>query len=237
MRIHGPLPTAPPGPSAAAAVAKDQPDACSASGALLLVELFFGQVVGSEFSPDRFERRSYRFYQIPWLHVQLSPVLRSDISNDLERYLRRKKLIRAAPVCKRWDPLDVSAALTFQPSKGQAIVLCRYLDQRDDQRNLWWLEWTRAHPELAKPLWSAVQQAAELQAYFVLPELFELAALAADPTIFSAQIDQVLAQRYGELAEDYSAVGQLDEAQRFQAVARARASAAAELSSGTEEYP
>ncbi len=191
-------------------------------GGLLLFELFFGQVVGSEFSPDRFERRRYRFYQIPWLEVQFSPVARTDISNDLERYLRRKKLIQVAPVSQRWDPVNVSAALTLRPGKGQAIVLCRYLDQQDDQRDLWWLEWTKAHPELARPLWSAVQEAADLQAYFVLPALFELAAQAKDPATLSAQIDGELAQQYGELAQDYAAIGQSANAQRFRAAAQTR---------------
>jgi len=38
----------------------------------------FGMVVGEEFSPDKFARRSFIYYEIPLLGIQVSPVYRDD---------------------------------------------------------------------------------------------------------------------------------------------------------------
>ena len=192
--------------------------------ALVSLEFLFGRVSGSEFSPDRFERRSFLFYQVPWFQLQISPVVRKDKSNKLEVYLRRKMLISAPRQSRRWDVVSVRSATQTQRRYGQASVLCRYLDQLNDRGNLWWLDWSQEHPDLAKPLWEAVQQAANLEAYFFVPELFDLAMLAEDATTFSVTLDQRLAQRYAELAEDYRASGRSADAQKYAAVARQRRS-------------
>ena len=188
-------------------------------GVLFLLVMTFGQVTGLEFSPDRFERRSFVYYQIPLLKLQISPVLRDNVSNDLERHIRRQKLISGPPRSRRWDVVSVSFGAEASPREGPAQVLCRYLDQ-SDERDLWWLQWSRAHPELAGPFWSAIQQAAQLNAYFLIPEMFDLAVHAKDPTDFCEQLDELLTRRYTEVARDYQALGRTAEAQRLFAAAR-----------------
>ena len=141
------------------------------------------------------------FFQIPWVQLQISPVFRDDVTNELEAHLRRQRLIAARAVSGRWDVITLRAGVT--PTNGQALILCRYLDQRDEQRQLRWLDWTRQHPDVAKSFWAAVQQAAILEAYYLVPELFERAAAAGDPGSFAVELDRWLSASYAALGDDY----------------------------------
>ncbi len=171
---------------------------------ILLLELLFGGVAGAEFAPDRFERRLFYFHQIPWFELQVTPVQRNSISNDLEDHLRRQRLIAPVPA-RRWDVVTVRSGATL--TEGQAQILCRYLDEQDKQGKLRWLEWTHERPDCALPFWAAVQQAAQLEAYYIMPDLFDFAAAAADDDdVFRQQLDQLLTRLYAELGDDYRAL-------------------------------
>ena len=213
-----------------------------ALGALIFLELAFGRVTGSEFSPDRFERRTFTYYQIPWLQVQISPAIRDDVTNELERYVRRKKLISASPVSRQWDVVSLSFAADRGAENGQAQILCRYLDLQDAERNPWWLKWSQEHPEHAQSLWEAVQQAAQLDAYFFVPELFDLALRTEDADEFSRQLNAWLTQQYSELAADCHAAGRTIEAEKYQGAAETRADrvsrqGSAEVPPSTKAFP
>jgi hypothetical protein len=187
---------------------------------LFLLELLLGGVGGTEFAPDRFERRAFYFHQIPWVQLQVTPVQRHDTTNDLEHHLRRQRLIAPGPP-RRWDLVTVYAGAGL--TQGQAQILCRYLDQRNAEGKLRWLEWTNQQPELALPFWAAVQQAAQLEAYCLVPELFALAEHPpGESGAFRQQLDQLLARLYGELGDDYRAVEQPALAARCYAAALER---------------
>jgi hypothetical protein len=181
--------------------------------------LLFGQVSGTEFSPNRFRRRRFDFLQIPVIKLQISPVMRDDATNELEKYLRRKGLITQRATVNRWDVVSRTSGSMLQ--QGDANILIRYLDLKNEDRKFLWLEWTKQHPELAAPFWAAVHEAAVLQAYFFVPELFELAAASEgqDADQFVRALDDLLADHYARLAEDVRQLGQLEWADRYYAAA------------------
>ena len=63
-----------------------------------LATVLFGHVTGEEFCPSTFARRSFHYLEIPLLHVQVSPISRSDATQTLERTLQSQGYIPAAPV-------------------------------------------------------------------------------------------------------------------------------------------
>src|SRR5262245_30912417 len=55
----------------------------------------FGMVTGVEFSPNAFERRSFYYYEVPILGIQIWPVVRTDTTGALEKHLATNKLVPA----------------------------------------------------------------------------------------------------------------------------------------------
>jgi len=163
----------------------------------------FGMVLGYEFSPDLFQRRQFVYYQLPLLRIQVTPVFRDAISNDLERHLSRSGAVPLSGV-PRWDVVDTRPGA--KGPRGDAAILCTFLDLRDDDGDLVWLKWTQEHPELAREFWPHVAQVARDGAYYLVPDLFELVAPARD----AGRLRQQIAAR---LAEDYAQLGDVQRQQ------------------------
>lgn len=162
-------------------------------GALII--LIFGRMTLTEFAPSTFKRRSFTYFQIPLINQQITPTVRSDDSTALERYLRGANLVRVSVNANaRWDVISVGT------EDGAAEILTTYMDILEGTPLQ---DWSKAHPEMAQCLWAAVQEAAELQAYELTPDLFEMASSATDAQVFCRQINQWLITSYDELAADY----------------------------------
>ena len=169
--------------------------------------MLFGAVRGEEFSATTFSRRSFVFYRIPVLKIQVTPVVRSSTTNALEAHLTTnlfpaveslavesppvesdqqhgddedndKQRSRAKAAAQRWDIVRLTPL--SRPSEfGSAYCLCAYLD-REQGGKLKWLSWTKAHPKLAQALWPVVRQAAMDRRYFCVPDLMTAAEQAAN---------------------------------------------------------
>ena len=63
----------------------------------------FGLVVGEEFAPDTFQRRSYWYYELPLIGLKVTPVKRKVSRNQLENMLIAKKYITMTTPPDRWD--------------------------------------------------------------------------------------------------------------------------------------
>lgn len=172
-----------------------------------LIVVQYGVVVGEEFSPDRFQRRSYHYFEIPLFHVQITPLERNDRTNDLELYLAKQKLIPAGAAKPRWDLATLSRG-DMEGAPRDAEILCRYLDLTDDEGNLVWLAWTKEQPDLAKTFWPAVADVARQGAYFLAPDLFHLAEQVSEPTALQQQLARRLSRRYEELGRVQQRLGQ-----------------------------
>ncbi len=161
----------------------------------------FGFISGEEFSPDTFSRRTFYYYQIPLIQLQVYPIDRKDATNALERYLRAKKYVPVKKTGKpRWDPVFTSRAQVVI-AQGDAAILCAYLDTEDKgSGDLYWQKWTKDHPKVARILWPAVADVASQRLYWFTPDMLELAKYAADANVFGRELDRMLARKYSDLA-------------------------------------
>ncbi len=165
----------------------------------------FGGVSGEEFSPHTFQRRHFSYYEIPLIHLQITPVSRDQSTNPLESYLATDILVQSA-VEPRWDL--VWARHGAQSSEfGDANILCAYLDARDGNGDLLWKTWSEKNPQLAKTLWTTVAGLAMQQLYLLVPDVFVLATQATDAASLEQNIGQRLADRYELLARTQAQSG------------------------------
>lgn len=165
--------------------------------------LYFGFVQGQEFAADSFSRRQFSFYEIPLIRLQVTPIDRQDVTNDLELYLIAQKLVvdlKKPPAAKRWDLVIAERGLVPEArrlvSQGDARILCEYLDASDDKGNRIWLDWSKQHLEAAKVVWPAVGKVAGQELYAFAPELLVLARDTSDPKQVQAELDSYLAEKY-----------------------------------------
>jgi hypothetical protein len=188
--------------------------------AVLIATLLFGQHGGEEFCPDTFTRRSFFYFQIPLLGIQVTPIFRDDTTNSLENYLVAGKFVTRMPTDKpRWD-LVTSLSAGSRVVRGDAEILCIYLDMADEKRRLIWQAWSDSNPESATVLWPLVAQLARQQLYLLLPELFELANAESDPKTLAQKLDRSLGRQYGRLAEIQQKLGNRERARELQNLAR-----------------
>jgi hypothetical protein len=166
---------------------------------IFIATIAFGVVSGEEFSPGTFARRSFIYYEIPLIGLQITPIGRDDETNTLESYLCAQKLVPVNKSTKpRWD-LVYAQRSGMEVFQGDAAILCAYLDAEDKEGDLYWKTWTENHPKLAKTLWPAVARVASQQLYIFTPEMFQLAKAANDPDSFSRELDRMLAGKYTHL--------------------------------------
>jgi hypothetical protein len=182
---------------------------CSLGGVAVigLAILIFGGVTGVEFSPDGFQRRWFYYHEIPLLRIQVWPISRSDLTNDLQTHLLSEKLVPPTKPegAQRWHLVSVSRIGGSRT--GDAQILCSYLDSYRPQGDLVWLDWTKKHPDLAKVLWPAIAELAAEQLYVFVPELIDLAKSAQGEADLQARTDLILAERYGQLADAQQELG------------------------------
>jgi tetratricopeptide (TPR) repeat protein len=186
----------------------------SALGALVVGILMFGNVIGSEFSPNQFDRREYFYYRIPLVRLQVTPVYRNGSTNDLERHIRAQPYIPKEPQSSpRWDVVR-TACNGVETGRGDAEILCNYLDSTVDGGQLRWLQWSQQHPNLAKHLWPAVAKLAQQNLYILVPGLFQLAANAdtKKPDEFKRRLDATLSLEYQRLGDHHRELEEYEQA-------------------------
>jgi hypothetical protein len=158
---------------------------------IYFITLVFGAVRGHEFAPDTFSRRDFRYYELPLVHLQVSPVRRTVKRNELCRHLIKTGLIAEKASVSRWD-LVAAARGERQLSGGDASILWRYLEATDTDGISYWLRWTKQHPKLAKVLWPKVAQAAREELYVLIPEMFRAAWSREDPDNLQNELNAIL---------------------------------------------
>ena len=166
---------------------------------VFILTLMFGRVSGEEFSPTDFERRSFHYYELPIVGVQVWPLKRFDIDSDLHDHLQLKQLLPKSTDEPRWDLVRGYRGNTTV-EKGDAAFLCDYLDLRNYQGENVWLAWTQAHPQFAQAFWPRIHHLAQQELYIFMPDLFEFAlnAKQADADDFAPALQARLANKYYE---------------------------------------
>lgn len=178
---------------------------------VLLSAMLFGQVEGMEFCPQDFAYRSFRFNQIPLIHIQVTPVYRNDKTTDVANYLVTHKLLPPTSEKNRWD-LTEGRRGSFAMSTSGAEILQRYLSAFDGQSNYAWKQWSMRHPEEAKVLWPVVAKLARTKQYPLVPEAFEAAKVATNEKDLTAELAKRIAPELHERAIDASENKRPDEA-------------------------
>jgi len=167
-------------------------------GATLLMfvaTVTFGAVHGTEFCPQTFERRSYSYYELPIVHIQVTAERHEDLTGDTEKSVTTQKFISPPASGKQdWHVL-VGSRGTRVRRPGDAHILMQYLDAKDSEDDHRWLEWSNDHKPLAQALWPAVQQLALHEQYVYVPDLFDLAKSIDDPVKLKEELDRIVAER------------------------------------------
>lgn len=171
-----------------------------------------GSVSGSEFSPRNFQAREFHYWEIPLVHLQVSPIKRHGSGSVLTRYLTSARLIDS-----KSENSTRSQDLTNDPwhlvrwsrsgrliSQADAELLVSHLEgPLADQ----WHQWSKDHPEQAKVLWSVVQRLALRELYVLIPDLFVLAQSSQQPAELAANLARFIEIRVAEIAADLHETG------------------------------
>lgn len=173
-----------------------------------LITLMFGQVRGTEFSPTHFTSRSFLFYEIPLVHLQVWPIKRTPEPTPILNLLRSKNYIQVPTgESDTWHLVDITRGPT-STTLGDAEILTSHMRLGEGAGGSVWENWSRSNPAAAAVLWPAVKRMAERELYLLIPDLFALAEQETDPTKLAAAIDNNLRQEYLRLAEDLVAADQ-----------------------------
>jgi hypothetical protein len=150
-----------------------------------------GAVTGTEFCPQTFERRSYTYYELPFIHVQIKGEKHKDVSAATEVFLTSKKYVTQKTGGKQdWHLIHGLRGGNWRT--GSAELLMNYLDAKNAEDYHRWVKWSEDHPELATEFWPAVQTLAEQSRYIDMPDLFDLTKTHDDATKLKQAIDSVL---------------------------------------------
>ena len=174
---------------------------------LFFLMLVFGRVSGTEVSADSLARRNYTFFQIPLVRIQCTPVWRSSGNDRVANTILQEGYLLPNVSTDRWDVIEVHVGGRMM--RGKAEILDRYLSLSEESGQAEdWESWTLANPQHAKVLWPAVHRAVVLEAYEVLPELFQAAESTADPDELKEQIEALASRQLADVAADYAEVGE-----------------------------
>src|SRR6476620_7286426 len=140
---------------------------------IFVATVLFGGVHGVEFCPQTFERRSYSYYELPIVLIQITGERHEDLTGPTEQFVTSKSYITIGAGRKDWHVL-VGSQGTRLRRPGDAGILIKYLDSEESGDRRRWVHWSEEHGDFAKILWPAVQQLARSEAYVFVPDLFDL---------------------------------------------------------------
>ncbi len=167
-----------------------------------------GHVFGEEFSPSHFQQRSFEFYEIPLLHLQLTPVQRASRTSRAGTYIRQQGLISIpSGQPTDWHLVSIQRGIA-DPTTADAQLLTDQLQILTSDS--FWKLWSDSHPPQAAILWPIVQRTAQRELYVLIPRMLELAMLHADSTTFAAVIDSYLIDQYAALVREARAAQQTE---------------------------
>jgi hypothetical protein len=186
---------------------------------VFIATVTFGAVHGTEFCPQTFERRSYSYYELPLVGMQVTGERHEDLTGDTEKSITTQKFITPPAGGKQeWHVLLGSRGTRLR-QPGDAHILMLYLDATDSDHYHRWLEWSNEHKELAQAMWPAVQRLALHELYIDIPDLFDVVKTIEDATKLKQELDRLVARKLLPLARKYeqhdnrsAAIKVLDEA-------------------------
>ena len=118
-----------------------------------MATVMFGAVHGTEFCPQTFERRSYSYYELPLVRIQITGEKHEDVTGDTEKSITTNNWIAPAVTAKKdWHVL-VGSRGTHLRRPGDAGILMLYLDATQEGSDRRWLRWSNDNKQLScRPL-------------------------------------------------------------------------------------
>ena len=170
-------------------------------GILTLLIFFQGRVSGVEFAPTHFQQREFRFFEIPLVHLQITPIKRGATTSKTANYLRVNSLVSTQTgQPSTWHLVSLSRGLTGStPADAHLLTDQLSLEVGGDE---YWRKWSIDHPQQANVLWPIVQKLAVRELYLLLPPLFEIAQSQQPAADLQIQLDARLQQDYLGLIRD-----------------------------------
>lgn len=158
---------------------------------------------GTEFSPDDFSRRSFGYSQMPWLNWVVHKKKYSDISSPLDLVADGLITVRKTDK-KTWHLTSDSGSAAVISHDCDARFLTNYLDlvdDRNDDRNNYWVAWNEDYPRTAKIFWPFIADLARHEMYLRIPDIMKMAMdiKSDDPENFLPRLQQRVASLYLEL--------------------------------------
>ena len=131
---------------------------------VFVATLCWGEVGGTEFSPDRFAHRSFRYRAIPLLEIRVTPRRHREYRTPLEEYLHGHGLVPEADRSEARWLLVKGFRAGVRGWHGSAKRMCNALDCWSGKSEQW-VTWSEAHPELAEVLWPTVVSSARTERF------------------------------------------------------------------------
>lgn len=167
---------------------------------LFLVIRIQGHVAGKEFSPGHFQQRSFDFFEIPLIHLQVTPINRSSATSSAANYIRQKNLISVpAGQPNDWHLVTITRGIS-DPVPADAQLLTDQLAHETGDG--FWRKWSESHPQQAATLWPLVQKLAQRELYVLIPRLLELAHQSTASPDFEARLHAYLREEYAALVAE-----------------------------------
>lgn len=145
---------------------------------LFAVPMFLSSMViaGVEFCPQLFQKRDFNYLRIPGTKIRLGSTTLSPASSP-----------SGTPVLTHLAATNPAEWQVSKASQGGKTtehgpeILIGYLTATNADGANAWDDWSFKNPAHAKVLWPIVQEVAEQDLYFCVPELFRLAASEIPP--------------------------------------------------------
>ena len=178
-----------------------------------IATLMFGLVEGTEFSPQTFKLRKFSYFQLPLVGAQVTGLHRE--ADTLPAASTVAKWIHRDSSADRWDLVGGRIA-GVESDPGDASILLGYL-QAERGGDPEWIAWSNEHADLAPALWRVVSQLAQLDAYLVIPDVFDEAMDCQDwaPADFAARLRKRASASLRDMAAEISQQGEAQRANEF----------------------
>ncbi len=173
-----------------------------------------GYVSGSEFDPVTFQTRTFWYWEVPLVHLQVWPIDRKVTTHDVALMLRSRGDVATAPQTPpgEWDLVEVRHG-PASPRRGDAHLLIEQFGVRNGGK-FYWETWTADHPVAAATLWPVVVSLVREDLYVLLPHAFD-EALQKSSGDLAGRLRRRLIEQADGWAADLRAAGRVEEADGF----------------------
>lgn len=197
--------------------------------ATTMFSCIFGNVTGTEFNPYTFKSRNFNYTEVPLVHFQLRPTVRTAETNALQDWVTQDAKLLATSTDSRWDLVE-GMRLGVSAQVDRSKTLYEYLNASDHEGELVWLAWSKAHRNSARKLWPALAWLGQSDLYYLIPDVMNLAKREGGSDQFGSLLDAELvklaneaANKLGEVDPERAAAIESDiEAKRWRSLERTR---------------